>query len=105
MQSPQGNHRLLALPNKSRTTSPMIMRPGQPRWQEFMWRLKGPEGLNARLGPGGALQWDCHDDLRGSAAVLARMGLTLREIEASCRYFARQGGYCDCEVLLNVGET
>ena len=70
-----------------------------------MQRLEGREGVNTRVEPGGSVTWDCSNNFRGSAVVLARMGLTAREIEETFQYFVRHGGYCDCEVLLNVASS
>jgi hypothetical protein len=82
----------------------MVMKPGHPRWSEFVKRLEGPEGVNMREGRDGALVWDCASNYRGTAAVLARMGLSASDVEATFQYFRSCGGYCDCEVLLNVVE-
>ena len=78
------------------------MKPGHPRWDEFVRRLEGPEGVNMRQGPGGQPVWDCSSTYLGAAAVLARMGLTAGDVEASFKYFRSRGGHCDCEILLNV---
>jgi hypothetical protein len=37
--------------------------------------------------------------------ILQRMGLDEPAIEVSVAYFRDHGGYCDCEVLLNVAHA
>ena len=83
--------------------STLAIRPGDPRWSEFIERLAGPEGCDFREDP--AWSWVCHGgrDKRFSAAILAAMGFSPAAIRASLSYFERQGGYCDCEVVFNVG--
>ena len=73
--------------------------PRHPRWEEFLDRLRGPEGCNFQT------TWTCYGgtDKRYSRRILAGMGLTQREIEASLAYFEDHGGYCDCEVVMNLG--
>jgi len=79
--------------------SPVPISPRHPRWEEFLDRLSGPEGCNFRT------TWTCFGgtDKRHSRRVLAEMGLSPRAIEASLAYFEDHGGYCDCEVVLNLG--
>lgn len=73
------------------------MSPAHPDWPAFVERLGGPEGC--RLGEDG--HWRCHNDTRAVEAILREHhpDCDLRE---SLRYFAGQGGHCDCEVILNV---
>ena len=40
---------------------------------------------------------------KGNAiSVLLEMGLSANEVNKSVEYFEHNGGYCDCEILLNV---
>jgi hypothetical protein len=74
--------------------------PRHRRWDEFIERLCGPEGCNFT-----ETSWTCFggNDLRFSRGILARMDLSERAIEVCLAYFADHGGYCDCEVVFNVG--
>ena len=45
-----------------------------------------------REGRDGNVMWDCASIDRGSAAVLARMGLSAGDVEATFRYFRSHGG-------------
>ena len=42
----------------------------------------------------------CHHDHRHAERIMASMGDI--DIPASIKYFASRGGFCDCEILLNV---
>ena len=79
--------------------SPVPISPRHPRWEEFLDRLRGPEGCNFQT------TWTCcgGTDKRYSRKILADMGLSPRAIEASLAAFEDHGGYCDCEVVLNLG--
>lgn len=87
-----------------------MMSPEHADWQEFIKQLEGPEGCNFRKHKAdGRTIWDCsgasgvtsigHEHSR---RILTAMGLTQAEIAESLEYFQEHGGYCDCEVLLNV---
>ncbi|HEY7199626.1 MAG TPA: DUF2695 domain-containing protein [Candidatus Dormibacteraeota bacterium] len=79
--------------------SPLPILPRHPRWNEFIERLSGPEGCNFR-----DTRWTCHGtEKRFCREILTRMGLSDRAIAISLAYFEDHGGYCDCEVVLNVG--
>jgi hypothetical protein len=82
------------------TPTSEAMRPGHPRWGEFLERLCGAEGCNFTT-----TTWTCFggNDKRFSRRILTRMGFSERAIAASFAYFERHGGYCDCEVVMNVG--
>jgi len=93
-------------PRPLNTRQQMTM--NHPRWNEFLERLSGPEGCNFHEGvpgDGKTLTWtcDCTETCPLSSRILAEMGLTPDEIEESLEYFCSFGGYCDCEVVLNVG--
>ena len=72
-------------------------RPGHPRWHEFCDRLLGPEGCD--VNEAGLL---CAGDHRACLRILYAMGATRAVVDDTLRYFRRRGGYCDCEVLMNV---
>jgi hypothetical protein len=48
---------------------------------------------------------DCNLDHTLCRRILARMGLGDEVIQECLSYFRLQGGYCDCEVVLNVDMT
>jgi hypothetical protein len=84
-----------------------VMMPTHPRWQEFLKRLDGPEGCNFRT-KGRRETWRCAgaesaDSYLFSRQIMIAMGLTAGEVTASLKYFRKHGGYCDCEVVFNVG--
>jgi hypothetical protein len=45
---------------------------------------------------------ECHHDLRHSTRILEGMGFDKKRVAVVLKEFARNGGYCDCEVMLNV---
>jgi hypothetical protein len=77
--------------------------PGHERWEEFVGRLEGPEGCFIRTKDDGGLVWDCFNDHTGAKRVLRAMGCSDGQIDVTLEYCRRHGGYCDCEILMNVG--
>lgn len=77
-----------------------IMRPGHPRWEDFIVRLHGPEGCNF-TGEGASMSFTCDGStLSKSEAILTDMGDI--DVDESLDYFRDHGGHCDCEVIFNV---
>lgn len=76
-----------------------LITPDHPRWGEFLDRLTGPLGLDVRAGG-----WNCAggEDKRHSRRLLVAMGLPPAAVDANLAFFERHGGYCDCEVWMNV---
>ncbi len=73
------------------------------RWDEFADRLGGPEACDFRETPDGDMTWTCNAHTRDQAArILRDMGATDLDLLATLDYFDEHGGYCDCEILLNV---
>jgi hypothetical protein len=77
-----------------------ILTPNSPRWDEFADAL-----FEATLVPGKPDSWVCDGDrgehvFRYAKAVMTDMGDV--DIERSLAFFREHGGYCDCEILLNV---
>jgi hypothetical protein len=71
---------------------------GHPQWNEFVGRLG--QALNPQLNDDGQIvSWSCETDLRRTEAIVGEMGF---DVEATLTYLTEHGGYCDCEVLLNV---
>jgi Protein of unknown function (DUF2695) len=60
-----------------------------PRWQEFCVRLARATDPSR-----------CQHDHREAEKIMREMGGI--DVEASIDYFENNGGYCDCEILLNV---
>jgi hypothetical protein len=75
--------------------SPVL--PADHRWDDFLDRLMGPGCCEWS-----ERSWTCHGDLRFSKRVLHDLGLSESAIAVSVQYFRDHGGYCDCEVVLNV---
>ena len=68
-----------------------VMTPESRRWKEFAKRLD--RAIAERGCASGT-------NKRNAEAVMRDMGGI--DIEASLDYFEDHGGYCDCEILLNV---
>lgn len=79
-----------------------VLKPGHPRWEEFIDRLEGPEGCDFREDDRGKIVWACYGgyDKRFAEAILK----TMPEIdsEKSIEFFNDHGGHCDCEIIFNV---
>jgi hypothetical protein len=76
------------------------MLPRHRRWNRFVDRLVGAEGCDVQ-----PAHWTCFGDLRFTKKILEDMGLDEASIQVSITYFKDHGGYCDCEVLLNVAHA
>lgn len=84
--------------NQSTVITKEVMTTKHPRWHEFCERLGGSECCAFT----GDLTWRCTGDTDKpyAHAVLATMPEI--DIDASMAYFEAHGGYCDCEILMNV---
>jgi Protein of unknown function (DUF2695) len=71
-----------------------ILTPESPRWEQFTDML---DTLGSMEGCDGDAGEHVH---RHAKAVMAAMGGI--DIEATLAFFESRGGYCDCEILLNV---
>jgi len=72
-----------------------VLSPSHPRWQEFIEKLGrfGSEtGCDGHLGP---------KRYRNAIRAMAEMGGDF-DIEETFKFFEDHGGYCDCEIVLNV---
>jgi hypothetical protein len=79
------------------------MTTAHPRWSEFVGRLGGPEACDFRQEAGGTVTWNCTSHTRDQASrILRDMGATDGDLLATLDYFDAHGGYCDCEILLNI---
>ncbi len=70
-----------------------IMTPNHRRWIEFYNKLA--EGVDNEGCSGDT-------DRNNARKVLKMMGFDNQSIEGSFKYFEGSGGFCDCEILLNV---
>ncbi len=84
-----------------------VMQPGHFRWEEFKSRLEGPEGCNFRYDPehpddADKIKWKCGGgtDKTFATAILSTMEGV--DVAKSLAFFENHGGYCDCEIILNV---
>lgn len=82
-----------------------VMTPENSRWKEFVILLEGPEGCNfIQTDPNDpkSITWTCDNSTNKplARAILQKMGNI--DIEKTMKYFEEHGGYCDCEILLNV---
>ena len=73
-----------------------------PQWDEFADRLHGPEGCDFREDDSGSPSWRCLGGHSLAEGILRDMGASDDDLAATIEYFKRNGGYCDCEILVNV---
>ena len=90
-------------------TTPEVITPKSPRWDQFCDELDEALGLLGCGGDGTQLDrktgkvippnpdWPTHALTK---RVLTLMGHV--DVEASIDFYEQHGGYCDCEVMLNV---
>lgn len=81
------------------------MRPGHPRWGEFVERLTGPGALNLRLTRGGQPVWTCDGQYPPTQAKRILREMKNINVEISIEYLMGRGGNCDCEIVWNVDAT
>jgi hypothetical protein len=77
-----------------------IMGPTHPEWAAFC------AALAARLtaeDEEGKSSWHCQLDHSHTIVLLANKWPQI-DVEATLELFRDRGGYCDCEILLNVAE-
>lgn len=71
-----------------------VMTTEYPQWTEFRDHL----AEMCHLKP-------CDHTHNATERALESFGFTPEEVAASLEYFKRKGGFCDCEILMNVCET
>jgi hypothetical protein len=90
--------RMLAT-RKKENTMPEVLTPENPRWEQFTAAmLDSMESME--LCDGDARQAEPDKVHRHAKAVMTAMGDI--DIAATLAFFEAHGGYCDCEILLNV---
>jgi hypothetical protein len=72
-----------------------------PKWNAFAGRLEGPEGCAFRKNAEGKITWTCTSTIERELATKILKSMKF-DVESSLEYFAKHGGYCDCEILFNV---
>lgn len=71
-----------------------IMTHGHPRWNEFIDSLAKERAIMEKCSGGWKESY--------AIEILRKMGNL--DIEKSIEYFEKHGGYCDCEILLNLAK-
>ena len=74
-----------------------VMTPAHPRWAEFYNRLA--DRLEIPDKPLTEGRKYCDHTMATAFELLNAMGM---DVAASLKYFGKHGGYCDCEILMNV---
>lgn len=72
-----------------------VMTADNERWEDFL-ELLAEEFEQADS------ECDATTDKKIARRTLVRMGLTSDEIAATFEYLESRGGYCDCEIFMNV---
>lgn len=70
-----------------------IMSPDHPQWDEFIKRLENSDAMR---------KCSAKTDKTYARNILKTMSNI--DIESSMSFFESRGGFCDCEILYNVGE-
>lgn len=80
-----------------------LMTPLHPKWSEFVTDLEGPNGCNftRKKTKTKTYTWKCDSTAKRPICrrLLRRYGA---DVAGSLQFFAKHGGFCDCEVLFNV---
>ena len=82
-----------------------IMDHSNARWDEFIDRLEGPAGCDFKeKEPGNvnSVTWKCAGGHDKSIAIKILEDMGDIDIPESLRFFDKNGGHCDCEILFNV---
>lgn len=79
-----------------------FMRPGHPRWREFLDKLEGSDGCDFKRDEKGEATWRCKGGNDKSLATAILQSLGDVDVPGSLIYFENNGGHCDCEILFNV---
>lgn len=79
-----------------------IMTVDHPRWKEFYNRLSGAEGCDFKEDKNGKLTWQCKGGEDKTFAINILNTMPEIDVDKSLEYFEEHGGYCDCEIIINV---
>ena len=70
-----------------------------PRWNEFVERLTGVDGINVHK-EGGNIIWECTGNFDHVLEVLSQFFPEIDEIETVD--YLSLFGICDCDILFNI---
>jgi len=76
-----------------------IMSKRHPQWELFTMLID--MRLDYKENKKGKATWNCDGTLIGAKEILKLMSM---DIHKSIKYLESNGGFCDCEILLNVNE-
>jgi hypothetical protein len=85
-----------------------VMTPQHKDWARFCELLEGPEGCDFKEDPKnkGGFTSKCNGKIdRPLATKILKRYFPRVNVYASLDFFERHGGFCDCEILLNVEQT
>jgi hypothetical protein len=87
----------------ARRKGSQTMTPDHPRWDEFCTILAGPVRIIQEKSDTGKSCLDCPtcNDSSFAKAIL-REHFPEVDVAPSLEYFEENGGFCDCEILMNV---
>jgi hypothetical protein len=87
-----------------------------PSFEEFIKRLKSPEGCNIKEVNYKFVEtthesreiayrytWECNATADRPKATAILKTIPDIDVEGTLAYFDEHGGFCDCEVLFNIG--
>lgn len=69
--------------------------------QKNLFVQKLEKGLDLRNEDGKTI-WNCDEQYSISIQALHEIGLKKEQIKETLMFFQENGGYCDCEIMLNV---
>lgn len=78
--------------------TPFVMTPAHDLWPEFVGQLCHDISFQCSKNK---IKSDC-DSTTGrpfAKSILEDLGA---DVEASLTYFSKHGGYCDCEIIMNI---
>lgn len=84
-----------------------IMNKKHKEWKNFCELLNGKEGCNFQekiKGKPDSITWKCKGETKGYAENILKKYFPKINIKKTFKYFEKNGGYCDCEILFNVNE-
>ena len=75
-------------------------------WNDFCKRLEGEEGCNMQITGDGLnlddYQFRCDRTMERPYTKKILQKYNNIDVEGTMKYFEKQGGYCDCEILFNI---
>ena len=79
----------------------MILTKRKQDWGKFVELLEAK--VNFRKDYKGVTEWNCKNDFTFTEKILKEKFPKYNLLE-TLDYFEKNGGYCDCEILLNIEE-